>query len=102
MKKIHWYLHTGFAGCTHDGEIEVADDATTDEIEEMAKEEALNHITWGWREKPNAAARTAAAKWRGDCLACSNHLWKDTKTGKLFCEVWQKYVSEGEFCDEFV
>jgi len=51
MKIIHWYLHTGFAGCTHDGEIEVPDNATPNEIEEMAKEVAINHITWGWCEK---------------------------------------------------
>jgi len=51
MKAIYWYLHTGFAGCTHEGEIEVPDDATTDEIEQMAKDAAFNHITWGWNEK---------------------------------------------------
>ena len=51
MKTIYWYLHTGFAGCTHEGEIAVPDDATTDEIEQMAKDAAFNHITWGWKEK---------------------------------------------------
>lgn len=51
MKKVYWYLHTGFAGCTHDGEIEVPVNATQDEIEQKAKAEAFNHITWGWYEK---------------------------------------------------
>ena len=42
MKKIKWYLNTGFAGCKHEGEFEIEDDA---------KEEAFNCIEWGWEEK---------------------------------------------------
>jgi hypothetical protein len=51
MKSIYWYLHTGFAECTHSGIVEVPDDATPDEIEEIAKDEAFNCITWGWSDK---------------------------------------------------
>lgn len=48
MKKIRWYLNTGFAGCNYEGDFEVEDDATEDEIEVLAKEEAFNVIDWGW------------------------------------------------------
>ena len=48
LKKIKWYLNTGFAGCRHEGEIEVEDDETKEEIEELAKEEAFSCIDWGW------------------------------------------------------
>jgi predicted small lipoprotein YifL len=48
LKTIYWYLHTGFAGCTHKGTLEVPDDATEDEIETAAKDEAFNPISWGW------------------------------------------------------
>lgn len=48
MKKVKWYLNTGFAGCKHEGEFEVEDDVTKEEIEELAKEEAFNNIDWEW------------------------------------------------------
>lgn len=41
-------LETGFAGCTHEGEIDVDDNATDEEIEEIVKEEAFNYIELGW------------------------------------------------------
>lgn len=50
MKKIKVWLNTGFAGCVHENEFEVDDDATEEEIEEMAKEIAFNDIDWGWSE----------------------------------------------------
>lgn len=50
MKKIKWYLNTGFAGCTHSGEFEVDEKTTQEEIEEMARDEAFNCIDWGWEE----------------------------------------------------
>lgn len=45
---IKWCLETGFAGCTHEGEIDVDDNATDEEIEEIVKEEAFNCIELGW------------------------------------------------------
>ncbi|MDD5353252.1 MAG: hypothetical protein PHS93_08850 [Candidatus Omnitrophica bacterium] len=50
MKKIRWYLNTGFAGATHEGEFEIEDDATNEEIDEYARTEAFNCIEWGWEE----------------------------------------------------
>lgn len=50
-KTIKWMLETGFAGDVHSGEFEVPGDATDDEIEEMAKDEAFNVINWSWWKK---------------------------------------------------
>lgn len=50
MKKIRWYLHTGFVGGDLYGEFEVEDDAPEDEIEAEAKENAFCDIDWGWEE----------------------------------------------------
>lgn len=48
MKKVKWWLETGFAGDIHEGEFEVEGDTTESEIEKMAKEEAFNNIDWGY------------------------------------------------------
>ena len=48
MKKVKWWLETGFANSIHEGEFEVEDSATDEEIAEMAKEEAFNNIDWGY------------------------------------------------------
>lgn len=50
MRKIKWWLETGFVGCGHDGEFEVKNDATDDEIEDEAKDAAFDRISWGWSE----------------------------------------------------
>lgn len=50
MRKIKWYLSTGFAGCRYAGEIVVEDVATPEEIEESVKEEAFGYISWYWEE----------------------------------------------------
>lgn len=49
MKKILWYLGTDGSNKV-EGEFEVEDGASADEIEQEAKEHAFNHIDWGWRE----------------------------------------------------
>lgn len=46
--KIKWLLETGFAGATHEGEFEIEDNATDEEIEEMAKDDAFQNINWSW------------------------------------------------------
>lgn len=48
MKKVKWQLETGFVTATHEGEFEVDDDATEEEIEEMAKQEVFNCINWSY------------------------------------------------------
>lgn len=55
MRKIKWYLNTGFAGCCHEGEIVVEDEATLEEIEEAVKEEAFGYIDWCWEESKDEA-----------------------------------------------
>lgn len=51
MRKIKWTLDVGFVGCVHEGEIEVEDDATEDDIEEEVKEEAYNFLNLSWLEE---------------------------------------------------
>ena len=48
LKKVKWWLETGFAKSIHQGEFEVEDNATDEEIEQMAKDEAFNNIDWGY------------------------------------------------------
>lgn len=50
MRKIKWYINTGFAQCKFEGEIEVNDNATDEEIEEIVAEEALSCIDIGYEE----------------------------------------------------
>lgn len=45
---MKWWLETGFVTAIHEGEFEVEDDVTDEEIAEMAKEEAFNNISWGY------------------------------------------------------
>lgn len=46
--KIKWHLDTGFVGGDRHGEIEVKDDATDEEIEEIVQTVALQRISWHW------------------------------------------------------
>ena len=50
MRKIRAYLNTDLVGCTFEEEFEVDNNASEDEIEEMAKEALFDHIDWGWNE----------------------------------------------------
>lgn len=50
MRKIKVYLETGFAGCRIEEEIEVEDDATDAEVEDLAREAIFDRIDWGWYE----------------------------------------------------
>ena len=51
MRKISWNLETSQQGADWSGEIEVEDDATEDEIDDLVREEIFNIISWGWTEK---------------------------------------------------
>lgn len=51
MRKIKWQCDTGFAGCIHEDEFEVEDDATEEEINEMVEQEVNNYIEWTWWEE---------------------------------------------------
>ena len=48
--KILYHLDSPWAGCTLDGEVEVPDDATDEEIDKYVREEVFNEIEWGWRK----------------------------------------------------
>lgn len=53
MRKIHWTLDTGFAGCKYeDTEIldDDWDDATEEEIGDYVYDCILNCISWTWEE----------------------------------------------------
>lgn len=48
MKTIRWHLHIGLTGCDRGGEIEVADNATDEEIDEEIRDAVFEHIEWHW------------------------------------------------------
>jgi len=51
MRTIEWHLETGFVGGDREGEVEVEDNATEQEIDAIIREEVFNFISWGWTEK---------------------------------------------------
>ena len=51
MRKIKWLCETGYAGCNHEGEIEVDDDATDKEINEAVLNDVCNYVNWSWWEE---------------------------------------------------
>lgn len=50
MRTIQWHLSTGQQGCDRSGEIEVEDNATESEIDQLVREEVYNFVEWGWTE----------------------------------------------------
>ena len=50
MRKIYWQIEMGLNGCNMSGTFDVEDDTPEDEIEEMAKEAALDCVSWSWHE----------------------------------------------------
>lgn len=55
MRIIKWASENGMQGCDREGEIEVEDNATEAEINEMVHEEVFNYFSWGWIEEPKTA-----------------------------------------------
>ena len=47
---IKWICERGAANDIIRDEIEVDDNATDDEIEEIVREEVFNHISWSWEK----------------------------------------------------
>lgn len=45
---IEWRMETGYVGAEHSGEIEIDDDATEEEIEEIVMDAVLDCISWDW------------------------------------------------------
>lgn len=52
-KTICWTLYTGISGQKYTGEFDVFGDTPENVIEQQAKEEAFNYISWNWCEKKN-------------------------------------------------
>lgn len=52
MRLIKWHLSTGTQGCDREGEIEVEDNATDDEIDADVREEVFGFVEWCWSEEP--------------------------------------------------
>lgn len=53
MRKIYVHLSIGYPTACHDDELEVPDDATEEEINNLVDEWAQNYIEYSWRdEKP--------------------------------------------------
>ena len=51
MKNIKWTLDVGFGNaCLHQGEIEINDETSEDEIEKMVKDEVYSCLDWWWEE----------------------------------------------------
>ena len=51
MRKIKYNLSIGFTDASISDEFEVEDDATDEEIEEIAKEYVMGYIDWSWEEQ---------------------------------------------------
>lgn len=52
MRLIKVHLNIGLVGADRNDTLEVADDATEEEIEELAREWANDYIDWSWWEEP--------------------------------------------------
>lgn len=50
MRTINWVVENGLVGCRQTGTIEVEDDASDEEINEMVREEVFNVIEWSWSD----------------------------------------------------
>ena len=50
MRSITLYVDTGFVGGDSYEDIEVPDDTTDEELDEMAQEFMNDHISYGWTE----------------------------------------------------
>ena len=51
MRKIKAIIETGFAGCIHEGEFEVSDWETDEEINRMVDDWVSNYIFVNWWEE---------------------------------------------------
>lgn len=57
MKTIYVHLSIGYPTACHDDELEVPDDATEEEIDEIVSEWAHNYIEYSWREDKSKRRR---------------------------------------------
>ncbi len=57
MKQITVYLNVGLSGCKRTETLEVDDDLSDEEIEEVARDVMFNMMEWGWYEGPEKKGR---------------------------------------------
>ena len=50
MRSVTLYVESGYSSADYYETIEVPDDTTKEELDEMAQEFRNNHIEWGWFE----------------------------------------------------
>ena len=50
MKSITLYVESGYSNADYYETIEVPDDTTDEELDEMAQQLMNDHIKWGWFE----------------------------------------------------
>lgn len=50
MRKMRCWMGTGYAGCTHEDELEFDDDTTNEEIDKEVWEYFCNFLDCGWEE----------------------------------------------------
>lgn len=51
MRKIRLFVDTGYPGCDYEDIIEVDDDTTDEELEEMAENLLAESVSCGWHEE---------------------------------------------------
>lgn len=51
MKTISWHLDTGMNGCDLEGEVEVDDDASIEDIEREVREDMWDRLSLTWAER---------------------------------------------------
>lgn len=51
MKTITWHLETGMCGCDLEGEIEVEDAATDEDIDAEVRQDMSNYLSLTWSVK---------------------------------------------------
>jgi hypothetical protein len=47
---VKWHLSTGLSGCDREGEVEIEDDATDDDIEDAVREDMWNFLSLTWQK----------------------------------------------------
>jgi len=50
MRKVKLWIDTGYVGANYEEVIEVEDDCSEEELEEIAKDYLYNYIYFGWYE----------------------------------------------------
>jgi hypothetical protein len=50
VRTISVYLSIGYSGAEREDTLEIDDDASEDQIEEMVRDWAYDYINWGWQE----------------------------------------------------